>query len=72
MVTIAGHRRKSRALQMLALIAVLSLTTVWVACGGSSSNPPPKQGTPPGTSTVTVNATSGTLQASTTLKLTVQ
>ncbi len=72
MVTLAGRKRKARALQMLALITVLGLTTVWVACGGSSSSPPPKQGTPPGTSTVTVNATSGTLQGSTTFKLTVQ
>jgi hypothetical protein len=71
-VTMAGHWRRSRALRILALIAVLSLTTVWVACGSNSSNPPPKQGTPPGTSTVTVNATSGTLQGSTTFTLTVQ
>lgn len=72
MVTLAGSRRKARALQMLALISVLSLSAVWVACGGSSTNPPPKQGTPPGTSTVTVSASSGTLQGSTTFKLTVQ
>ncbi len=69
-VTMAGHRRRSRALRMLALIAVLSLTTLWLACGGSSSSSS-KQGTPPGTSTVTVNATSGTLQGSTTFTLTV-
>ncbi len=71
-VTLAGRRRKSRILQLLALIAVFSLTTVWVACGSSSSStPPPKQGTPTGTSTVTVNASSGTLQAKTTFTLTV-
>jgi hypothetical protein len=71
-VTMAGHWRRSSALRILALIAVLSLTTVWVACGGSSSKPPPKQGTPAGTSTVTVNATSGTLKGSTTFTFTVQ
>ena len=70
-VFMAGHRRKSRALQLLALFAVLSLTTLWVACGSSSSTTS-KQGTPPGTFTFTVSATSGTLQAKTTVTLTVQ
>jgi Bacterial Ig-like domain (group 3)/FG-GAP-like repeat len=68
-VTMAGHRRRSRALRMLALVSVLSLTTLWLACGGSSTTS--IKGTPPESGTVTVNASSGTLKGSTTFTLTV-
>jgi hypothetical protein len=52
------------------ILALLLLT----GCGGGSSgsNPQPTPGTPPGTYTVTVQATSGTLSHSTTVTLTVQ
>lgn len=67
-VTLAGHKRK---LRVLALLAVLSLAAVWSACGGNSSSSK-SGGTPTGTSTVTVSATSGTLKGSTTFTLVVQ
>lgn len=75
MVSVAGRRRTLRALRLLSLIVVLGLASLWVACGGSSpssTTPPPNTGTPAGTSTVTVSATSGTLQGKTTFTLTVQ
>ncbi len=71
-VSMAGQKRKARGLRMLAVIAVLSLTTVWVACGGGNSLAPSKSGTPAGSSTVTVTATSGTLKGLTTFTLAVQ
>jgi hypothetical protein len=75
MVSMTGRRRKLRGgLRLLALIVVLSLPTLWLACGGSSSTttPSPTGGTPTGNSTVTVSAASGTLQHSTSITLTVQ
>jgi hypothetical protein len=75
MVSMAGRRRTWRGLRLLALIAVLGLSTLWVACGGSSNsggNTRPNTGTPTGTSTVTVSAASGSLQGSTKITLTVQ
>jgi Bacterial Ig-like domain (group 3)/FG-GAP-like repeat/FG-GAP repeat len=74
MVSMAGRRRTLRGLRLLALIVVLGLPALWLACGGGSSGttPPPNTGTPTGTSTVTVSATSGTLQGSTKITLIVQ
>lgn len=57
-IVFAGGSR-SRAVRLLGLIVVLGFSTLWLgSCGGSSSsqnNP----GTPAGTYTVTVNATTG-------------
>jgi hypothetical protein len=75
MLSMAGRKRTLRGVRLLALIVVLGLSVMWVACGGSSSGgttPPPNTGTPTGTSTVTVSAASGTLQGSTKITLTVQ
>lgn len=58
-VTLGSRRRSLNAIRMLALIAVLGLSTLWMAsCGGSSSgnkNP----GTPIGSYPIAVNATTG-------------
>lgn len=56
----AGSRRRSlRGMRLLGLIVLLGLSTLWLgSCGGSGgtqSNP----GTPTGTYTITVNATTG-------------
>jgi hypothetical protein len=69
-----GTRRRSFAgLQVIGLILALGLSTVWMAsCGGSgSSNKNP--GTPVGTYSITVNATTttGGPSSSTTFNLTV-
>ena len=56
---VAGSRR--RGLRLLCLIMVLSFSTVWMgSCGGNSTNTNPKNpGTPMGTYTVTIGATTG-------------
>jgi subtilase family serine protease len=60
-VFVAGSR--TRGMQLLSLIVVLSCSTLWLgACGGSGgggSKTPPNPGTPAGTYTVTISATTG-------------
>ncbi len=58
-VFVAGSR--TRGLRLLSLIVVLGFSTLWLgSCGGSSSNTSPKNpGTPTGTYTVTISATTG-------------
>jgi subtilase family serine protease len=72
-VSMAGHRRTLRGLRLLALVVILSLPALWLACGGGSSTPS-NPGTPTGTSTVTVSATNtaGTPGKPATFTLTVQ
>ena len=73
-VSMSGRRRTLRGLRLLGLIVILCLPALWLACGGGSSTPS-NPGTPAGTSTVTVSATTnGTspLQNTTTFTLTVQ
>jgi hypothetical protein len=73
MVSMAGRRRISSGLRLLGLLVVLGLAGLWLACGGSSTTKPPTNpGTPVGSSTVTVTGTSGTLQHTTTITVTVQ
>jgi subtilase family serine protease len=57
---IPGSRRRSlRGMRVLGLIVVLGCSTLWMAsCGGSNSGPQ-SGGTPPGTYTITVSATTG-------------
>jgi hypothetical protein len=53
-----SRRRSPGSLRMLAMLVMLSLSTVWMAsCGGTSSNKDP--GTPTGSFPFTVNATTG-------------
>ena len=53
-----SRRRSPGSLRILAMLVMLSLSTVWVAsCGGTSSNKDP--GTPTGSFPFTVNATTG-------------
>ncbi len=58
-VFVAGSR--TRGLRLLSLIVVLGLSTLWLgSCGGGGSNNSPKNpGTPTGTYTVTIGATTG-------------
>lgn len=77
LVLSTGNRQRAwRGLGLLSLIAVLGLSTLWMlACGGGGNSTPTNPGTPVGTSTVTVAATSaGTpaLMHQTTITLTVQ
>lgn len=52
--------------------AALLLAIGFAGCGGGTTTPPPLTGTPAGTSTITVTATSGSLLHTTTVTLTVQ
>jgi hypothetical protein len=58
-VTLGARKRSLSAMRMLALIALLGVSALWMAsCGGSSSsnkNP----GTPTGSYPITINATTG-------------
>jgi hypothetical protein len=57
-IVFAGGSR-TRAARLLGLIVVLSFSTLWMgACGGGSSSQK-NPGTPAGSYTVTVNATTG-------------
>ncbi len=72
--TFGSKKRSQNAMRLLGLIAVLSVSTMWMAsCGGSggsgsTSNP----GTPKGTYTITVSGASGGSTASTSFQLVVQ
>ena len=61
-VLTAGSRRSLRSwrgIRLLALITLLGLSTLWLpSCGGSSGGNNSNPGTPKGTYTITVNATS--------------
>ena len=60
MFTAGSRRRSLRGMRFLGLIMALGFSTLWLAsCGGSSNSTPPNQGTPKGTYTISVNATSG-------------
>jgi len=59
-----GNRSKKTRRWSLAFGA-LALGFCLVSCGGGNSTPPPIIGTPPGTSSITVTATSGTTHAAT-------
>jgi hypothetical protein len=73
---LASSKRSLRGMRLLGLIVVLGCSTLWLgACGGSSNSSNSNPGTPAGTYTVTVNATTGganPIANSTTLSLTVQ
>jgi hypothetical protein len=74
LITRGNRKRELRGTRLLSLIAVLALSTLWMpACGGGSSKPS-NPGTPAGTSSVIVTATTGGTSAlthTTTVTLTV-
>jgi hypothetical protein len=69
-VFLGGIAGKRRRWSMLLGLLVIAFLLTGVGCGGTTHNTIP--GTPPGTSTVTVTGTSGTLTHSTTFTLNVQ
>jgi Bacterial Ig-like domain (group 3)/FG-GAP-like repeat len=73
MVSATRRRPRVHAKRALAWIVLLCLPGFWVACGGGSSGGDGGHGgTPMGSSTVTINANSGSLEHSTTITLNVQ
>ncbi len=60
LVVAAGNRKRtSRGARLLSFIAVLALSVLWMpGCGGGGNSTPSNPGTPAGSSTVTVTATS--------------
>jgi hypothetical protein len=64
-------RNRKRMPRLAAPLIVLALAT-WVGCGGSSSSSHSTPGTPSGTYTATITATSGSLNHNTNLTVVVQ
>jgi hypothetical protein len=67
---VAMRRRRVR-FSLAVLAATALLTIAWVACGGGGGATTTTSGTPAGTYTLTLTATSGSLTNSTTVSLTV-
>jgi len=65
-------KRSRKALAALALIVLIPLLMAITSCGGGGSSHTTTPGTPPGTYTVTMRATSGATSHSATFKLTVK
>jgi hypothetical protein len=62
MFTAGSRRRSLRGMRFLGLIMVLGFSTLWLAsCGGGSGNSNSNPGTPKGSYTISVNATSGNI-----------
>jgi len=72
--TIGSRKRSLRGMRLLGLIVVLGLSTVWMAsCGGNgNSGSTGNAGTPKGTYTINVTATSGSATANASFQLVVQ
>ena len=71
-VGVGSRKRSRKALVALGALLVIPLILGIASCGGGSSHVQPTPGTPPGTYTVTMKATSGPTTHSTTFKLIVQ
>jgi len=76
MFTVGSRKRPLRGMRMLGLIMVLGVSTIWLAsCGSSKLISSKTGGTPKGTYTVTINATTGgavPITGQTTFQLVVQ
>ena len=76
MFTVGSRQRSLRGMHILGMIIVLGVSTMWLgSCGGSNNSSTATGGTPKGTYSVTVTATTGGAVAatgSTTFRLTVQ
>jgi len=60
MFTVGSRKRSLRGMRLLGLICVLGFSTLWLtSCSGSSGSGNSNPGTPKGTSTITLNATTG-------------
>jgi hypothetical protein len=60
MFTVGSRKRSLRGMRLLGLMVVLGFSTLWLSsCSGSSGSGNSNPGTPKGTSTVTLNATTG-------------
>ncbi|HUA16285.1 MAG TPA: S53 family peptidase [Verrucomicrobiae bacterium] len=59
-VLTAGSRKRLRGMRMLGLLVVLGFSTLWLgSCGGNSGGGTKDPGTPTGSYTITVSATTG-------------
>lgn len=59
-LTAGSRKRAARGLRLLSLIVVVSFSTLWLSsCGGTTNSSNKDPGTPAGTKTVTVTATTG-------------
>ncbi len=67
----AGSGKKGRMGGMMVLL-LLTLSGIQLACGGNKATPPPNNGTPAGTYSITLTATSGNVSHATKLTLVVQ
>jgi subtilase family serine protease len=72
-VLVGGKQRRMRGMLLLLLLALVVVPLPGCGGGGGgSSGPPPNQGTPKGTYSITVNATSGSTVSATGFTLVVQ
>jgi hypothetical protein len=71
--TFGSKQRSHKAMRLLGLIAVLSVSTMWMAsCGGSGGGSTSNPGTPKGTYTITASGASGGSTATSSFQLVVQ
>jgi hypothetical protein len=71
-VVAAGPRRSLRGMRFLGLITILGLSTMWLASCGGGSGGSTSPGTPKGSYTITVSATSGSTTVPASFQLVVQ
>ncbi len=72
LLAVPSRRRRGNALRALIIAGFLTFSACGGGGGSSASTPPPDPGTPPGSYSVVVTATSGTLKHTVNFKLAVQ